>query len=503
MKKNISQKLLASAFCAVMALSFTGGPAARAASGNCTFNANGDMICDGSVSGQTSGSTALPSLQSNPTYQQQKQNSFTTDSGTIYMPSGADCGKNNNPEVKATGATMKNGVVTIKGISAYQKGMTIIVTGASPAAYNGTFTVTEADSNGFSYKISPEPSEQPSGNITVKRDTSGEQQSCIDDMQKQLDDLEKEIAELQSVLSTNGSDINQMMENMTPVQQQNFMNALQQALQQMFTNPSNGLMGTNPLTSGSNPVQQAINTALNKAGVPTNAGNDMPTSKNTPVTPSNDCKPETLTGSDGKQYMTAKDANGENMIKATELGSTDTSPLCGAGWGDAKSKVAQCIAEITPDKTPSGTTSCAAAVSSILQAMGLIPQGARTMNAEDFGTNVLKPAGWTLLVGGTVTNCPPGGVLVYWSDKKLGQPLTTSSRTGKPTGGSLYGHVEINTGPSTYTHFTTTNKPGGSLGSKNFKECWVYQKPAPVPPGYSDREKNLKQCFAKNGVQTQ
>jgi hypothetical protein len=499
----MSQKILASAFCAMLAFPFAGGPAAHAEPNNCTFNANGDMVCDGNIAGQNPAITALPSLQSNPQYQQQLQNNFTG-SGTVYMPSNAGCGKDDNPEVQVQNATMKNGVVTFSGSSNYQKGMTIIVTGAKPAAYNGTFILTEANTSGFSYKISPAPGEQPSGAIKVKRDTSGEQQTCIDDMQNQLDQLENQIKDLQSILSTSGSDINQMMENMTPGQQQSFMKALQQALQQMFQNPSNSLVGSNPMNPNSgSPVQQAITSALSAAGVKTNAKEgEIPTSKDTPVSASNDCKPEMLTGDDGKQYMGVKDANGENVVKAAAEGSTDTSPLCGAGWGDAKSKVAQCIAEITPDKTPSGTTSCAAAVSSILQAMGLIPQGARTMNAEDFGSKVLKPAGWTLLVGGTVTNCPPGGVIVYWSDKKLGQPLTTSKRTGKPTGGSLYGHVEINTGPGTYTHFTTTKNPGGSLGPKNFKECWVYQKPAPVPPGYSDREKNLKQCFAKNGVQT-
>jgi TolA-binding protein len=499
--KNLRVKnFLVPGLAALLLLPLAGSPGARAGQ-NCVFNSKGDMICD---SGEQKGTGAAATL-ANPnipesTYQ---QSNVATDSGLVYVPGAADCGANNNPTLTASGVHMdSNGVVTVSvSGSNYQSGMSVTISGATPSAYNGTFPISNATSSSFTYRISPMPSQQPSGNITVRRDTSQEQQTCIDDMQDQLDQLEQEINTLQQVLSENGSNLNQMMENMTPQQQKDFMTALQQALQGMFGNPSNSAVGTNPLSSllngqGTN-VQQALNNALNAAGVKTNAQNgELAGANNTPASASNDCNPDITVGTDGKKYMTVKDEHGNNIQKEVTEGSTDTSPLCGPGWGQKQSQIAQCIGSMTPKRLASGTTSCGASVSSILQSMGYLPPGARTMEAQDYGQKVLKPNGWKLLDGGTVTNCPPGGVLVYWSDNRLGQ-APTIGRSGKPTGGSKYGHVEISTGKNTYTYFTTTNKAGGSLNAeKNFKECWVYPGAAPAnPPKKDDRGQNFQACF--------
>jgi hypothetical protein len=59
---------------------------------------------------------------------------------------------------------------------------------------------------------------------------------------------------------------------------------------------------------------------------------------------------------------------------------------------------------------------------------------------------------------------PPGSFLVYDSDDRRGQPRTLSRKTGKPTGGSQYGHVET-VGADGKFYFGTTPaiNPGGSV----------------------------------------
>lgn len=74
----------------------------------------------------------------------------------------------------ASGATFAGGKVTITAtadnVQRLRTGDTVVVTGASPSAYNGTFIVTDIpDSTSFQYEITTSPSSPASGTIQIQR----------------------------------------------------------------------------------------------------------------------------------------------------------------------------------------------------------------------------------------------------------------------------------------------------------------------------------------------
>lgn len=114
---------------------------------------------------------------------------------------------------------------------------------------------------------------------------------------------------------------------------------------------------------------------------------------------------------------------------------------------------------------------CGRGVANICEAQGL--GNFRGIDGHDFG-NRATAQGWVLDTRYNQYNAPEGAMLVYNSDKRLGQPLTTG-RNGKPTGGSRFGHVEIVTYGAKgrgYTSSHTSQNPGGTV-NHNFMGVWV------------------------------
>jgi hypothetical protein len=452
----------------------------------CTLDEKtGDLRCPQDDKGTvpSTGMLANPTIPDS-TYKQ--SNPTTGDGGLVYTPSGAGCGADDNPTLTASGAHMdENGVVTVNvSGSNYQNGMSVVISGATPAAYNGTFAISNVTSSSFTYRVTPPPSQQPGGAISIHRDTSQEQQTCIDDMQTQLDQLEQEISTLEKILSENGSDLAKMMDNMNPEQQKDFTNELQKALQALFGNPNNTSVGTNPLSSllsGQPPgVQQALQQALAKAGVQTNAQKgELPTVNNTPASADTGCTLQTVT-LNGKTTLASR-VNGENYFgTGTTRSAGEGNTVCGNGWGEAKSQAAVCISQ----NDGAGGGFCSGGVTSVLTTLGY--PTASTAEARNYGTT-LASKGWVKLDGAAPTTCPPGGVLVYGKD--AGGKVCSKAALGRPATGHECGHVEIVTetgGKRLYVSDKPRENYGGSV-PKNFIGCWVY-------PGQTHKNGNYAKC---------
>lgn len=130
------------------------------------------------------------------------------------------------------------------------------------------------------------------------------------------------------------------------------------------------------------------------------------------------------------------------------------------------------IAKAGSDSAPSGY--CARGVSNILNEQGM--GNFSGLDAHDFLKNdKLANEGWTYVPGLTAETAPEGALLVYNSDIRAGNPLTTNSK-GKVTGGAYYGHVEVvayNNGNRTYVSDAARNNAGGSV-PHNFAGAYVY-----------------------------
>src|SRR5262249_14154011 len=87
-----------------------------------------------------------------------------------------------HPSVTALTHTVSQGVVTATVTTAAAHGLsvgaTVTISGASPAAYNGTFTVTAvADATHFSYLLNSDPGAAASGAQATTRPNDGRQLS--------------------------------------------------------------------------------------------------------------------------------------------------------------------------------------------------------------------------------------------------------------------------------------------------------------------------------------
>lgn len=110
---------------------------------------------------------------------------------------------------------------------------------------------------------------------------------------------------------------------------------------------------------------------------------------------------------------------------------------------------------------------CGAGVKNILTDAYGFPKDIPGANGQDWGKNFEK-LGFTKVKINSPSEAPPGSFLTYDSDDRRGQPRTLSKRTGRPTGGSQYGHVEfVGQGsdgkPKYYFGNDGANNPGGSV----------------------------------------
>jgi len=143
-------------------------------------------------------------------------------------------------------------------------------------------------------------------------------------------------------------------------------------------------------------------------------------------------------------------------------------PVGPGGSGSFNSSDA--LAYATRDNAPVGY--CARGVANITERQGL--GNFRGLDAHDFSGRMASQ-GWRLDTRYNQYNAPEGSMLLYNSDARLGQPLTTG-RSGRPTGGSRFGHVEMVTynssGNRGYTSSHTSSRPGGTV-NHNFMGVWV------------------------------